>query len=195
MPNQDYISRSPTKKKAKKKSTTQKKTKTNVTSTLPLKNKLLILLALILISGFIYALWALKTAPSTKDTSTKSLQTTKKSTTEKNNTKSLPEPPKEKWSYVKGLEEKEVEVGQYEVKERGPYKMQCGSFRTQKQAEVLKANIAFSGLESTIQETQGTSGIWYKVVLGPYPRKRSAEKDKNNLKRNSINHCMILFSR
>lgn len=192
MPNQDYISRSPTKKKVKKKPAAQKKTNANVRSTLPLKSKLIILVTILLMSGFVYGLWALKTAPSTKVPLTETSTPVKESATNaKDKSQSLPEPPKEKWSYVKGLEEKEIEVGQYEVKEKGPYKMQCGSFRTQKQAEVLKANIAFAGLESSLQQVKGSNGTWYKVFLGPYPRKRLAEKDKHNLKRNNINHCQI----
>jgi cell division protein FtsN len=196
MPNQDYISRSPKKNKAKKKSTTQKKTNANVKPTLPLKSKLIILLTFLLIAGFSYGLWSLKTAPSTKVPLSEITKPIKNSsTTTEKKTDSLPKPPKEKWSYVKDLEEKEVEVGQYEVKDKGPYKMQCGSFKTQKQAEILKAKIAFSGLESTVQKAQGTNGTWYKVILGPYPNKRLAEKNKNNLKRNNINHCIILFWR
>ena len=84
-----------------------------------------------------------------------------------------------------------IEGGQYEVKEKGPYKMQCGSFKTSKQAETLKARIAFSGLEAQVKSVAGKNGTWHKVFLGPYPRKRLAEKDKHTLKRNNINYCQI----
>ena len=69
--------------------------------------------------------------------------------------------------------------------------MQCGSFKTQKQAETLKARIAFSGLEAQVKSVSGKNGTWHKVYLGPYPRKRLAEKDKHKLKRNNINYCQI----
>ena len=69
--------------------------------------------------------------------------------------------------------------------------MQCGSFRTYPQAESLKAKIAFAGLISEIKETTGSSGIWYKVRLGPYKTKRQAESDKNKLKRVKIVGCGI----
>ena len=82
-------------------------------------------------------------------------------------------------------------MGKYEVKEKGPYKMQCGSFKTEKQANMLKANIAFSGLESTIKTVTGKNGTWHKVFLGPYKRKRKAEKDRHLLKRNKIYGCEI----
>ena len=192
MPNQDYISRPPAKKKAPKKGGSRKGN-AKATQQNSLKVKVIVVITLLLIAGFSYGLWALKTAPSTKTPLTseaiKDQEVKEQKATEK--AAKLPEPPKEKWSYVKGLEEKEIEVGQYEVKEDGPYKMQCGSFRTMKQADVLKANIAFAGLESTIQQVKGKNGTWYKVFLGPYPRKRLAEKDKHNLKRNNINDCQI----
>ncbi len=187
MANQDYISRAPAKKK---KNTAKGKKTTENTGGIPLKTKLIGLLLVILIGAFTYALWSLKTDPSTK---TPFVEPISQSSTSK--AKELPKPPKEKWTYVKDLANKEIEVGEYEVKEKGPYQMQCGSFRTEKQAQVLKANIAFSGISSQIKTVKGTTGLWHKVILGPYPRKRLAEKDKHKLKRNNINHCLILLWR
>jgi len=187
MANQDYVSRSPAKKK---KNTRNGKKSAKNTSGIPLKAKLISLLLVILIGAFTYALWSLKTDPSTKTPLVVPVKVidAKKQPYKANE---LPKPPKEKWTYVKDLENKEIEVGQYEVKEKGPYKMQCGSFRTQKQAETLKARIAFAGLEAQVKGVTGKNGAWYKVFLGPYPRKRLAEKDKHKLKRNNINYCQI----
>ena len=187
MANQDYVSRSPAKKKRKPRNGKQP---VQHSSGLPLKAKLISLLLVILIGVFSYGLWSLKTDPSTK---TPLLESVKKVQDKKQQNKSteLPKPPKEKWTYVKDLASKEIEVGEYKVVEKGPYKMQCGSFRTQKQAEVLKARIAFAGLEAQVKSVTGKSGLWHKVFLGPYPRKRLAEKDKHKLKRNNINYCQI----
>lgn len=183
MANQDYVSRAP----AKKKNTNRngKKTAKNANG-VPLKAKLISLLLIILIAAFGYGLWSLKTDPSTKTPLVEPIKTTK---TKKAN--ELPKPPKEKWTYVKDLETKEIEVGEYKIEDKGPYKMQCGSFKTQRQAETLKARIAFSGLEAQVQSVTGKNGTWHKVFLGPYPRKRLAEKDKHKLKRNNINYCQI----
>jgi cell division protein FtsN len=186
MANQDYVSRTPAKKK--KNARNSKKTSKN-TSLLPLKTKLIGILLIVLIGAFTYSLWSLKTDPSTKNPLVKPIKTTKSKTL--TTVKELPKPPKEKWTYVKGLETKEIEVGKYKVAEKGPYKMQCGSFKTEKQAETLKARIAFSGLEAQIKSVTGTNGTWHKVFLGPYTRKRLAEKDKHQLKRNNINYCQI----
>lgn len=192
MSNQDYVSRSPAKKKnnTRKNKTTKQKKSTPNGPVIALKTKLITIVVIVLICAFVYGLWALKTASSTK---TPLPSPTPSEITEKTTT--LPEPPKEKWTYVKDLENQKIEVGEYEVKEKGPYQMQCGSFRTEKQAQVLKANIAFAGISSKIKSVQGTSGIWHKVILGPYSRKRLAEKDKHKLKRNNINRCLILLWR
>jgi len=187
MANQDYVSRAPAKKK--KNARNGKKTSKN-SNDIPLKAKLISLLLLVLIGVFSYGLWSLKTDPSTKTPLIEPVKITKEKKP-LNKTDELPKPPKEKWTYVKDLETKEIEVGEYKVEEKGPYKMQCGSFRTQKQAETLKARIAFSGLEAQVKGVSGKSGTWYKVFLGPYPRKRIAEKDKHKLKRNNINYCQI----
>ncbi len=185
MANQDYVSRPPA-KKPKYKRAAKKTAQQNNAFTF--KAKIISLLFVLLISAFAYGLWVLKTDPSTKDPLPIKAKEVKQT---KNNSKALPKPPKEKWTYVEGLTTKEVEVGEYEVKEKGPYKMQCGSFRTQKQAETLKAKIAFAGLEAQIKATKGNSNTWHKVFLGPYSRKRLAEEDKNKLKRNNINYCQI----
>jgi cell division protein FtsN len=187
MANQDYVSRAPAKKK--KNNRNGKKPAKN-SSAMTFKSKLISLLLIILITVFSYGLWSLKTDPSTKTPLVEPVKISTEIKT-KNKADDLPELPKEKWTYVKDLETKEIEVGEYEVKEKGPYKMQCGSFRTAKQAETLKAGIAFSGLEAQVKSVTGKSGVWHKVFLGPYPRKRLAEKDKHKLKRNNINGCQI----
>ena len=144
MAHQDYVSRSQNKKKS------PYKTKAAPQPTFTLKLKLTLLLVVILIAGFGYGLWSIKDNKPLV-TPEKTVQVASKEVTDK----SLPTPPKEKWAYVDDLKSKEVEVGEYEVKNKGPYKMQCGSFRTQKQAEVLKATIAFTGLTSQISSAKG----------------------------------------
>lgn len=175
---QDYISRSKNKKKSP-----YKKSKPEPTG-IRLKTKLIALFTLVAIATFAYLLWAIK------DNKPETQQPTKV-TTKKADQKALPKPPQEKWRYMEELKNKEVEVGEYEVKKKGPYQMQCGSFRTKAQAETLKANIAFNGLESQIRRTTGKNGVYYRVILGPYERKRLAERDKHKLQNNNIIDCQI----
>jgi len=181
MAHQDYVSRA-----QNKKNKPYKNKQDDIPQKSSIKLKLVALFTIILVSAFGYFLWSIKdNQPAPVEPSvTKNTSPSAKSTT-------LPTPPKEKWAYRKELTEKKVEVGEYEVKDKGPYKMQCGSFRTRKQAEVLKANIAFSGFSSQIGQSKGKKGIYYQVFLGPYSKKRQAEKDKHKLRKNNINFCEI----
>ena len=104
----------------------------------------------------------------------------------------LPEKPQPQWKYEESLPNKEVIVDIPEAeKNTRPYQMQCGSFRKQNDAESLKARIAFQGLNSTVKKT----GDWYRVILGPYERKRLAEKERHKLQRAKINGCQIWYWR
>ena len=185
MAHQDYVSRP---RSANNKKNPYKKKSVAVEQGMELKVKLIGLITLVLITAAAYFLWSIKDIKPAND-----LGVTKTKVVLKNSARSsaLPEPPKEKWTYVDQLKTREVDVGEYEVKTGGPYQIQCGSFRTKSQADSLKATIAFTGIESQVRQVKGTSGIWYKVILGPYPRKRSAEKDKHKLSRNKVNHCQI----
>lgn len=184
MSNQDYISRTPAKKK---KNNPYKKKTAEATSKVPVKAKIIIFIIIVIITAFISGLWFLKTSPKTKVPM--QTATTTPTTTETN----LPKPPKEKWSYVENLKTKEIEVGEYEITQKGPYRLQCGSFKTTARAETLKATIAFVGLEAFIKESIGSNGTWYKVILGPYARKRLAEQDKHKLRNNNVNRCQVLL--
>ncbi|MCO4798063.1 MAG: SPOR domain-containing protein [Colwelliaceae bacterium] len=184
MAHQDYVSRA---RSPKKKSNPYQKKQADVALGIPLKMKLILLLLLVALAGFGYFLWSLKDIETTDPINS----ATPAKTTKNKNASQLPTPPQEKWQYMEELKTKEVEVGEYAVKEKGPYKMQCGSFKTQKQAEVMKANIAFSGLSAQISAVKGSNGTWHKVYLGPYEKKRSAEKDKHKLNSNNISTCQI----
>ena len=106
--------------------------------------------------------------------------------------KPLPVLEDEDWEYIDSLPEFSVEVDA-----TGPldsdreYIMQCGSFRTTQRAQELKAKLAFEGFESRIIQSDGSKGRWFRVVLGPYERKRTAEKDRHQIRRGNINGCKI----
>jgi cell division protein FtsN len=183
MAHQDYVSRS--RVKNKKQSPYKKNVEPAQGSSL--KVKLIATFLVIALPSFGYLLWSIKDKQPAVVAPTPKVIKVKKTA----EVAELPELPQEKWTYVDDLKSKQVEVGQYEVKNKGPYKMQCGSFRTRKQAESLKAKIAFTGLEAQVSKSVGSSSTWYKVYLGPYDKKRNAEKDKHKLKNNAIHACKI----
>ena len=179
MAHQDYVSRS----RAKNKKQSPYKKNAEPTQGTSLKVKVIVAFLVVALPSFGYMLWSIKDKQPEAIVAPKVLKVKKAN--------DLPELPEEKWTYVDELKSKEVEVGEYEVKDKGPYKMQCGSFKTRKQAESLKAKIAFTGLVAQVSKSVGTSATWYKVYLGPYAKKRTAEKDKHKLKNNSVHGCKI----
>ena len=144
-----------------------------------------IIITLTLVVGFSYFLWSIEGAAPEKssDVSADQVQS------EKN---TLPEIPEEEWEFITSLPEFTVEIIQKEQNQPIVRRlMQCGSFRKNSQAQELKANIAFQGLEAQVRSSKGTSGVWYRVILGPYNSKREAEKDRHTLQRAEINGCKI----
>ena len=75
------------------------------------------------------------------------------------------------------------------------YKLRCGAFKDYNRAETLKARIAFTDYESRIRTSDNQQSRWHIVELGPYERKRHAERDRHALRGASIPGCQILVSR
>ncbi|MDN3653750.1 SPOR domain-containing protein [Thalassotalea ponticola] len=193
MAHQDYVARKP---RAKKKTTTSTRNKKAKANQNPPKTKRYLFLIAAVSAVFAVGLkLMIDNAPQAPadDVTTVS----KKASASNTNTSAtaqesdIPPLPDDKWTYMEGLKDKKVEVGEYEVEQKGPYQMQCGSFRTKSQADTVKAKIAFAGYASDVRRTEGKNGVWYKVVLGPFERKRLAEKAKHTLRRSQINHCQI----
>ena len=174
MAHKDYVARGSSKKQAP----------SEAKASLPW---LRIVITLTLVIGFSYFLWSIKgTAPEKESVNNANTEQVKgeKST--------LPDIPEEEWEFIKSLPEYTVEIEQKEQYQTAVRRlMQCGSFRSNDQAQELKANIAFQGLEAQVRSSKGTSGVWYRVILGPYDSKRVAEKDRHTLQRAKINGCKI----
>lgn len=183
MPQKDYVKASRPKAKPPKRGAGRGNSR--AASSAPARPWALLIVTVVLISGFIYFLWFLNQQPAvTSDIAAPQAKTVNKD--------ELPEKPTEEpYQYIKELENKEVKVEITEQQASGPYQMQCGSFRAQQQAETMKAKIAFVGFASQIRRTEGSNGVWFRVVLGPYESKRQATADMNRLRQQSINTCRI----
>lgn len=48
------------------------------------------------------------------------------------------------------------------------YILQAGSFRRPEDADRRKGELAFLGLESTVERSENDSGVWYRVYIGPF---------------------------
>ncbi|MEL7306531.1 MULTISPECIES: SPOR domain-containing protein [Pseudoalteromonas] len=171
MAQHDYINKKPANRNNKKQAPAKKP--------FPV---LLVLIALILVGGFGYGLWFIK-----HNADPELVEQQANPTKKEEEVIPLPEPPE----FIQEIKDHEVQVEVKEIEQKGPYVMQCGSFRTMDQAQALKAKIAFAGLVAEVKRTEGSNGTWYKVRLGPYETKRMAESDKNKLKRIKIMGCGI----
>ncbi|MFT6990127.1 MAG: cell division protein FtsN [Paraglaciecola sp.] len=174
MAHKDYVARGRSKKQA------------------PLEPKaslpwLRIVITLALVAGFSYFLWSINgTAPKTPSDDSVNPQQAQ------SEEDSLPDIPEEEWEFIKSLPEYTVEIEQKEQDQPIVRRlMQCGSFRKSAQAQELRAKIAFQGLEAQVRSSKGSSGLWYRVILGPYDSKRVAEKDRHTLQRAKIIGCKI----
>ena len=182
MPQKDYVRASRPKAKPARASNARNNRKAAAPA--QAKPWLLLIVTFLLISGFVYFLWFLNQQPAAPAPAAKPEKTVKQD--------ELPaKPTTEPYQYIKELENKEVKVEVTEQKSGGPYQMQCGSFRVEQQAEAMKAQIAFAGFASQIRRTEGSNGVWYRVVLGPYESKRQATADNNRLRQLNINTCRI----
>ena len=190
MPQKDYVKTARPKPKAKPRASNTRRGSQSNRRAASKANRpwLLIIVTALLLSGFAGFLWYLKQQPSsTTNTSSEAAKSTPA-------VDELPvKPVAEPYQYIKELENKEVQV-EVDIAERepqGPFQMQCGSFRQAEQAEAMRAQIAFAGYASAVRRTEGSNGVWYRVVLGPYDSKRQATADRNRLQQQNINGCRI----
>jgi cell division protein FtsN len=141
-------------------------------------------ITLALLAGFIFFLWSIKDKAQEFPTQPTSVNA--------GDVDALPDIPEEEWEFIKSLPEYTVEIDvQDELISDKRYLMQCGSFRVAAQAQEMKAQIAFQGLEAQVRPSDGKSGRWHRVILGPYDSKRLAEKHRHSLQKININTCKI----
>lgn len=95
------------------------------------------------------------------------------------------------------LPEKEVIVPEGEVRTRkreeqlgraskGRYFVQAGSFRSFRDADRLKAQLALLGVEARVDRAQVRGATWYRVRLGPFTSMTEVERIRTRLRRHRI---------
>jgi len=99
------------------------------------------------------------------------------------------------------LPEIEVVVPQREIEQRareressgsnGPYMLQVGSFRSNTDAEGLRAQLTLLGLDAAIQSVTVNDSTWHRVRVGPYDGARAADGARRRLVENGF-EAMVL---
>jgi cell division protein FtsN len=153
-------------------------------------------LAAALIALLVYLKWFQPASINPTDNSGKQAETIKPKQADK---EADAEPLDEEVPFYKTHEEmvnKTVEIPLEDLKlpddaNKYEYLMPCGSFRDIARAEELEAQIALAGYESQVNQVTVESGVWYRVELGPFKSKRTAESIRHRLQDNGLNYCKI----
>lgn len=152
-----------------------------------------IAIALLVLGAFGYFLWAIKGAANDAPQSYQAPKTAKVERSKPVQSEpDIPPPPKNDWDYPDELRKKEVEVEKKQLEKKGPFLMQCATFKDSQRAEAFRAQLALLGFESRIKVTKSsTGGYHHRVQLGPYELNRDAQKARHKLSRHNINGCKI----
>jgi len=118
--------------------------------------------------------------------------------------KPIPAPPKPRFDFYNLLPEMEVIVpdqelngtptheGVKQVEKPGTYLLQAGSFRSQQQADQLRAKLALLGLETRLQTVSiNSKQAWHRVRVGPFNNLKDLNEARSLLKKNGIDAILI----
>lgn len=114
-------------------------------------------------------------------------------------------PAKPRYDFYAILPEKKIEISASDLESerdssqsqvpKGPWMLQAGSFRNFGDADRLRANLAFQGLESKIDLSTNDAGTWHRVRLGPFDSRREADRIKSRLARSNIDSIILQVRR
>ena len=83
------------------------------------------------------------------------------------------------------------EQEKHKPKEDVAYMIQVGSFRSFVEAEALKAQLAFLGIEADIEAISSKGETWQRVRVGPFSEKRELNRIRNRLHSNDYNTMLV----
>ena len=101
---------------------------------------------------------------------------------------------KENFEFYQILQDSEVDtshVDAYKSTPRGEqdflYMIQAASFRSNKDADRMRADLILSGMDTSIRKTIGENGQpWYRVVIGPFVSRSKMNRAKDKLANKDI---------
>lgn len=76
---------------------------------------------------------------------------------------------------------------EHQINKKQKILVQCGLFKNLEQAESIKTNLEFLGLESKVNLIEG----WYQIILGPYNNEETAKKIYDRANFVVISGCII----
>lgn len=117
---------------------------------------------------------------------------------------SLPKPPQSEYGFYEDLGNKEVVVPEEQLDLRSSltrdptasYMIQIASFSRADEAEAVRAELGFIGIETrTRRVTLGDGSVRYRVLSGPYIGRSKFDKVRKLLKQNGYKQLLVKVSR
>jgi cell division protein FtsN len=71
------------------------------------------------------------------------------------------------------------------------YLLQAGSFRQSEDADRRRGELLLLGLDPRVEQTQGDTGRWYRVVLGPFDSRSAMAKARSLTAQQDIDTLLI----
>lgn len=75
---------------------------------------------------------------------------------------------------------------------KGTYAVQVASFKARKDAEHMKGMLILKGFHVTVVPVTQAQGNWFRVIVGPYADRNTAQKTQFSLERNERLRGMIV---
>jgi cell division protein FtsN len=114
------------------------------------------------------------------------------------------QPSKPRYDFFTVLPEMEVVVPEQELAEQSvpettatgdgsqdSYLLQVGSFKTAADADQMKAQLALTGVEASVQSVTVNDATWFRVRVGPVQGARQADEIRRRLQDNGIDSLVM----
>jgi cell division protein FtsN len=75
------------------------------------------------------------------------------------------------------------------------YLVQAGAYRTSADADAQKAKLAMLGLDAKVSERDQAGRVVYRVRMGPFNDKNTAERIRTQLEANGIENTLVRVQR
>ncbi|MBE0483175.1 MAG: SPOR domain-containing protein [Bacterioplanes sp.] len=110
-----------------------------------------------------------------------------------------PEPPKMNFEFYRMLEQKKVEVPEVEVYRSTPrdastqyeFRLQAGSFRSEQDAERMRAELLLEGLTAYRQPVEVNGNPWHRVMVGPFTDRSAMSRAQDVLASKNISAMVV----
>jgi cell division protein FtsN len=77
------------------------------------------------------------------------------------------------------------------VSRPGVYVLQAASYRSQPDAERMRAMLAKQGIQATVQRVQVDADVWHRVRIGPFRELKTLNDTRSNLRKADIDVIVI----